>query len=111
DTLYRIGSLLAAERDLQKLVQVVTDEATKLTGAQFGAFFYNVLNESGESYMLYTLSGVPRETFERFPMPRNTEIFSPTFKGEAVVRLADVTQDPRYGKLEPHRGMPPGHLP
>ena len=38
---------------------------------EFGAFFYNVLDSAGESYMLYTLSGVPREKFERFPMPRN----------------------------------------
>ncbi len=44
-------------------------------------------------------------------MPRNTEIFDPTFKGEHVVRLDDVTQDPRYGKSAPHYGMPQGHLP
>src|SRR4051812_4724958 len=111
ETLYRIASLLAAERDLHKLVQVVTDEATALTGAEFGAFFYNVLSSRGESYMLYTLSGVPREAFSKFPMPRNTEIFAPTFSGQGVVRLDDVTADPRYGKNAPHHGMPAGHLP
>jgi PAS domain S-box-containing protein len=81
EALYRIGQALAAQLDLQQIVQTVTDEATSLTGAQFGAFFYNVLSERGESYMLYTISGVPREAFERFPMPRNTEIFEPTFRG------------------------------
>src|SRR5688572_13759120 len=109
--LHRIGSRLAEERDLQRLVQLVTDESTKLAGAEFGAFFYNVLNDRGESYMLYTLSGVPREHFEQFPMPRNTAIFAPTFSGEGTVRLDDVTTDPRYGKSGPHRGMPTGHLP
>jgi PAS domain S-box-containing protein len=110
-TLNRIGQAVAAELDLEKIVQTVTDEATALTGAQFGAFFYNVIGEQGEAYTLYTLSGVPREAFERFPMPRNTAIFEPTFKGVGVVRLDDVMKDPRYGKNAPYKGMPEGHLP
>jgi signal transduction histidine kinase len=111
ETLHRIGTSLAAELDLQKIVQTATDEATQLTGAQFGAFFYNVLNEAGESYTLYTISGVPREAFSRFPMPRNTAVFSPTFHGEGVLRSDDITRDPRYGHSAPHHGMPRGHLP
>src|SRR5215210_9529677 len=55
-TINRIGQLLSAELDQQKLVQAVTDAATELTGAQFGSFFYNVVNDQGGSYMLYTLS-------------------------------------------------------
>lgn len=106
-----VGQSLAAELDLEKLVQAVTDAGTKLTAAEFGAFFYNVLDERGESYTLYTLSGVPRSAFEQFPLPRNTAVFDPTFRGEGIVRLADVTQDPRYGKSAPYYGMPEGHLP
>jgi PAS domain S-box-containing protein len=106
-----LGQTIAAERDLNRLVQSVTDVATTLTGAQFGAFFYNVLNESGESYYLYTLSGVPREAFAGFPMPRNTQVFAHTFNGVGNVRLDDVRNDPRYGKNPPYYGMPAGHLP
>jgi PAS domain S-box-containing protein len=61
--------------------------------------------------MLYTLSGVPREAFENFPMPRATDVFGPTFRGEGVVRLDDVARDPRYGNNAPYYGMPEGHLP
>jgi signal transduction histidine kinase len=111
DTLQRVGSAVAAEFDLEKVVQAVTDEATAQTGANFGAFFYNVVNATGESYMLYTLAGAAREAFSRFPMPRNTAIFGPTFSGSAVVRLPDVTADPRFGHNPPYHGMPPGHLP
>jgi PAS domain S-box-containing protein len=111
EILQRVGQALAAELDLQAIVQRVTDECTALTSAKFGAFFYNVLNEQGESYLLYTLAGVPREAFASFPMPRNTPLFGPTFGGEAVVRLDDVTKDPHYGQSPPHYGMPPGHLP
>ncbi len=75
------GRVLSAELDLRKLVQALTDAATELAGAQFGAFFYNVLDEGGGSYMLYTLSGIDRRHFERFPMPRATSLFGPTFRG------------------------------
>lgn len=111
EILNRAGSGLAAENDLNKLVQVVTDAGVELVGAEFGAFFYNVQNESGESYMLYTLSGAPLEAFSKFPMPRNTAIFGPTFNGEGIVRSDDITKDPRYGKNAPRKGMPDGHLP
>ena len=109
--LARIGTELASEHDVQKLVQSVTDIATKLVGAEFGSFFHNVINERGESYLLYTISGVPKEAFAKFPMPRNTAVFAPTFQGTGVVRSDDITLDPRYGKNAPHAGMPPGHLP
>ena len=92
-------------------MQFVTDTATQLSGAAFGAFFYNVVSGSCESYMLYTLSGVPREAFAHFPMPRATDLFGPTFRGEGVVRIDDVKQDPRYGRNSPYYGMPEGHLP
>src|SRR5918998_1326382 len=111
ETLNRTAALVAAELQLEKLVQTVTDAGVELTGAEFGAFFYNVLNERGESYTLYTISGVPREAFSKFPMPRKTEIFGPTFKGEGVVRSADIREDPRYGNNPPYNGMPEGHLP
>jgi signal transduction histidine kinase len=105
------GRVLSAELDLKKLVQALTDAATELAGAEFGAFFYNVIDEGGGSYMLYALSGVERRHFERFPMPRATALFGPTFRGEGIIRLADVTKDPRYGLSAPHYGMPRGHLP
>ncbi|MFL5581288.1 MAG: ATP-binding protein [Gemmatimonadaceae bacterium] len=110
DMLQRIGAALTRELDVRRIVQTVTDEATALTGARFGAFFYNVLNERGESYTLYTISGAPREAFSRFPMPRNTPVFEPTFRGTSVVRSDDITKDPRYGTMAPHFGMPAGHL-
>lgn len=109
--LNRLGFDLTGEKEVQKVVQAVTDAGRELSGAAFGAFFYNVVNTQGESYMLYTLSGAPREAFEKFGMPRNTPIFEPTFSGQGPVRIDDVLQDPRYGRMAPYHGMPPGHLP
>ncbi|MEU4248702.1 GAF domain-containing SpoIIE family protein phosphatase [Amycolatopsis sp. NPDC026612] len=111
DALHAIGRELTAQLDIDRIVQDATDAATKATGAGFGAFFYNLIDEFGESYTLYTISGVPREAFARFPMPRNTEVFAPTFDGAGTVRSPDITKDPRFGKNAPHHGMPEGHLP
>jgi serine phosphatase RsbU (regulator of sigma subunit)/anti-sigma regulatory factor (Ser/Thr protein kinase) len=111
EALQRVGSAITGRLELQEIVQLATDSARELTPASFGAFFYNVISDAGEEYMLYTLSGVERSAFERFPMPRNTAIFAPTFNGEGIVRLDDVLADPRYGRSAPYHGMPEGHLP
>jgi PAS domain S-box-containing protein len=111
EVLNRTGSLLAAELDLHRILQAVTDAATELSGAAFGAFFYNTVSESNETLALYVLSGAPRSAFERFPMPRATAVFGPTLAGEAIVRSDDILADPRYGRNTPHHGMPEGHLP
>jgi PAS domain S-box-containing protein len=107
-----VGALVASTLQRDTIVQKVTDTATELTHAEFGAFFYNVVDEkSGDAYMLYTLSGAPKEAFSGFPHPRATAIFGPTFRGEGTVRLDDVTKDARYGQNAPFHGMPAGHLP
>ena len=112
EALQRVGSAIAGRLDLREIVQLATDAARELTPAAFGAFFYNVISDAGEAYMLYTLSGVERSAFERFPMPRNTEIFAPTFNGEGDRPARRRAQaDPRYGHSAPYHGMPEGHLP
>ena len=111
ETLNRTGAVVAAELDLERVVQTVTDAGVALTGADFGAFFYNTQNESGKALMLYTLSGIDRSKFESFGMPRATEVFRPTFDGDEVLRSDDILADLRYGKNAPHQGMPLGHPP
>jgi len=111
ETFNRLSKSIATDLDLERIVQTVTDIATELSGAKFGAFFYNLTDGKGERYLLYTLSGAPREAFARLGLPRNTAIFQPTFGGTGIVRCDDIRTDPRYGKSGPHFGMPKGHLP
>jgi signal transduction histidine kinase len=111
EVLNQTGASLASELDLQTLLQRVTDAATEVTGAKFGAFFYTGTDSRGEAYLLYTLAGAPRSSFEHFGHPRPTALFGPTFRGEQPIRLDDVLADPRYGQWGPHHGMPKGHLP
>jgi PAS domain S-box-containing protein len=111
EALYQIGLVILQELDHEKIVQAVTDVATRLTRAQFGAFFYTIRDDTGESLTLYTISGVPKENFSKFPLPRFTHLFGPTFRGDATIRSGDIRKDDRYGKMAPHHGMPAGHLP
>jgi len=111
EALSRITAVMAGDPDLEFIVQTITDAATELAGARYGAFFYNVTDDQGERFRLYTLSGAPRSAFDAFGMPRNTALFDPTFRGTGTIRSDDITADPRYGKNAPYFGMPEGHLP
>ncbi|HEV2623341.1 MAG TPA: PAS domain S-box protein [Frateuria sp.] len=111
ETLNRVGATVASELELERIVQTVTDAGVALIGASMGAFFYNATNEAGESMLLYTLSGIDRHAFDRYPMPRTSLLFRPTLAGESLVRSDDVLRDPRYGKSPPYHGLPPDHPP
>ena len=110
--LNRVGAAVASSLDRSSIVQTVTDLAREVTTAQFGAFFYNVVDpQAGDACRLYTLSGAPKEAFDAFLQPRATTLFGPTFRGEGIVRVDDVTEDPRYGRSAAYHGMPAGSLP
>jgi GAF domain-containing protein len=111
ELLNRTAAAVSADLNLDRIVQTITDAGVEMTGAEFGAFFYNVQDQKGEWYTLYSLSGASREAFAAYPMPRNTQIFAPTFNGDGVVRSDDIRADPRYGHNAPYSGMPEGHLP
>ncbi|QCB55726.1 PAS domain S-box protein [Sphingopyxis sp. PAMC25046] len=109
--LNRAARIVSQDLDLERIVDAVTQIGVELSGARFGAFFYNVEDIAGESYQLFSLAGAPRSAFERFGMPRNTALFEPTFRGETIIRSDDIRADSRYGRNSPHSGMPEGHLP
>jgi signal transduction histidine kinase/CheY-like chemotaxis protein len=111
DVLNRAGQLIASTLRLEEVLQAVTDAATEISGASFGAFFYNSKDDSGDVLQLYTLSGASRASFEGFGHPRPTDLFGPTFRGEDPIIIDDVLNDPRYGRWAPHHGIPPRHLP
>jgi len=96
-----VGRSINESLDLQQILQQVTDSTTKLTGAAFGAFFYNQVNQEGETYRLYTRSGTPEDAFANFLMPGNDTLFHPIFSGTSLVRSDDINHDSRYGKNAP----------
>ena len=109
ELLNNTGNALASKRDLRSLLQEVTDAATRISGARFGAFFYNSTSTDGGVLTLYTLSGLPPEAFAHFPHPRATALFGPSMRGEGTLRSNDLLHDPRYGLNLPYHGVPAGH--
>jgi len=106
ELLNSIGKVILEKLEVNEVLQQVTDVTTRITGAAFGAFFYNTFDEEGEAIMLFTLSGAPRQALESIGI----DLFKPTFSAHQVIRIDDVTKDDRYAKNLPLLGMPKGYL-
>ena len=111
DTLQGINVEIAGELDLDRVVRIVAEAAARLSGAEFAALFYRRRDPDRPARLAFEVAGPKRAAFAGMTMPRDTEIFRPSFVGGQVIRLDDVTQDPRYGANPPYHGVPPGHPP
>ena len=111
EELFGVARTLASERDLEKVVQYVTDAATRLAGASFGAFLQSRTDGRGEELVLFTLSGASQESFKSFDAPQSTALFESMFQNVSAVRIADVVKDSRDGKSAPQFGMLKSNLP
>lgn len=109
--LVETGLLLAQERRLDVIVQTALDAGRQLTGASYGAFFYDTIGEDGERFQLYKLSGFEPDSMALLPKPWSTPFLQEVLRvsGGAAVRSADITLDPRYSQVEPFHGPPQGH--
>ena len=109
EILNQVGVLISSELDGQKLAQRVTDLATQLLGAEFGASS-NVTNEVGESYTLYTLSGAPHRRSLSSRCRATPRCSAPPFVARAS--LAQMTSQRTAGMVKTRRiELPEGHLP
>ena len=106
-----VGAAVVSSLDRGAIVQNVTDIATEADAG--GVRRLLLQRDRPVRSVVHALHavGAPMEAFARFPQPRATAVFAPTFHGEGRVRLDDVTTDPRYGRNPPYHGLPEGHLP
>ena len=93
--LNEVGRMLVADLDFEHVVQRVTDVATELTSAAFGAFFYDPDEGRGETYRLHAICGISAEALAGMATPGNTALFRTTFDGASAVRIDDVATDVR----------------
>lgn len=100
-----LGKSISKKMDVQGILQQVTDATTKLTGAGFGIFFYNNVNEDGEEQMLFTASGVDKARLENDPaLLRSVQVLSP-----AIMRIENITKDSRYNRENSFFVIPGDH--
>jgi PAS domain S-box-containing protein len=92
ETLYKIGRSLAAELDLQRLLQIITDSASEAIGASFGAFLYLGHEKISEGLTAASIRDL-----------------NDTFSTEGLIRLGDATRDPRFQPEGPFHALLPDH--
>jgi len=109
ETLNSTGAALAAELDLKRLAQMITDAGVEVIGARYGAFLSRLLGEPGESMALYTMSGAPRADFRQLGFPRETGLFRDGTPRQRILRSDDILDDPRHRPHPSERGIPAGH--
>lgn len=113
--LNRIAIALTSEFDLQRLLQMMTDAARKVTAAQYAAFFLipEIVEECATtptkkaSFRLAAISGASEHIaahFRRLGAVEGVGVLYPVFWEGASIIIDDVLKDPRYV------GIPKGHI-
>ena len=108
EKLNEVGALVVSSLDRGTIVQQVTDVGDRADAAPVRrVLLQRHRPQSGESYMLYTLSGAPKEAFEEFPSRARPRYSRRPFTAMAT-SVSTTSQDPRFGKNPPYHGMPRG---
>jgi PAS domain S-box-containing protein len=94
--LNRVARTVAGKRGLEQIVQSATDIATEVTGAQVGAFYYDLASDLSGSYALYAVSGRSREELAALGLPHTIALPGPAAGDSGAVRSDDVRTDPRF---------------
>ena len=102
ELLNQVGPTLLAERDPERLVQVITDMATALVSAEAGCFFRQSVNFKGESCMYYRPARASRDAFADFEALLNLGLLATVIRGEGVFRCPDAHQLPWSTLGGPH---------
>ena len=116
EQLNRIAIALTSEFDLQKLLQMITDAARRVTAAQYAAFFLipeidgkNVQQDAHKvMFNLAAISGATpaiEKHFRHLGPVEGIGLLHPVFWEGSSIVVDDVLEDRRYV------GVPSGHIP
>ena len=114
--LNRIAIALTSEFDLQRLLQIITDAARKVTAAEYAAFFLipeiaGENNNQPANKVIFNLAAISGATpaiekhFRRLGPVEGIGVLEPVFWGGESIVVDDVHEDSRYV------GVPRGHIP
>lgn len=86
EQLFDLAKALSAELDIAKVAQIITEAGSRISRAEFGAFFCRASTADGGKWALHAHSGLTDDVASRFPLPDETGMFGSL----EVVRVADV---------------------
>lgn len=95
DSLYRLGSVMASQIELQALIQAIIDATTELSTAEFGGFFY--CPTPGGPLRCHAVAGILRNETLPWEEASCREIFAQDEVPTEVVRFD--TRDERHLEL------------
>ena len=102
--LLHAGIALSSELSLDALLQRIVESAAELTGARYAAL--GVIDRSGHALERFLTTGVDAETHAEIgDLPRGRGILGVLIRDATLLRLHDLSEDPRSV------GFPPGHPP
>ena len=99
ELIHHIGTALASKLELSDLLHTVTDAATELSGAQFGAFFYKLPDGAVGDYTLQSVAGARKDAFEAIGQLRARALLAPTLQAGTIYRADDIS----HGSQEAQR--------
>jgi PAS domain S-box-containing protein len=106
EALHRVGTTLAAERDLEKIVACVAEAGREVTGAEAVLFFYDVRSSGGEKRTRCTVVGRAAFRFEETSPPAADLLLGPAAKGEGFYRIDDAAAESHWTLGLPFASMP-----
>jgi len=96
EILNAIGKVISEGLEVEMILQKVTDATTQLTGAEFGAFYYNTVDGIGNPIRLHTLSVSSKGSPGNFGSPEFATLFGSIFLNGTIVRIDELREDERY---------------
>jgi signal transduction histidine kinase len=98
------GIAVSSELTLDGVLQRIVETAAELTGARYAAL--GVIDRSGVALERFLTTGIDPETHERIgDLPRGRGILGVLIEDAHVLRLHDLTEDPRSIGFPPHHPL------
>ena len=90
ELLNRATLRVSGQLDPEKIEREVTEIATALAGAEFGAFVHHAAAQEGQTCKLSFVCGSSPDTLADFPDAPSQARFAAVFRGEGLVRIGDA---------------------
>jgi PAS domain S-box-containing protein len=96
ELLNQTGMSIAFRLELQELAQTVTEAATQLIEAAYGAFYLYASDLETNATLPFSCVGASQQAFENSCFRRGSALFESTFQGGKSIRSSDITNDLEY---------------
>ncbi|MBL9018579.1 MAG: GAF domain-containing protein [Myxococcales bacterium] len=104
ETLYELSTRMTAELEVAPLAQILIDTATRLAGAEVGAFFFQLPGTKGEAFTSYAVSGLPQGALGRMTPVRYDDLRQASaFKKLDELQMPSAVELPVTGRRSQRR--------